>query len=319
MIGNNLTTARQFLLDDDVIGMPTETVYGLAGNALSQKAVSKIFAVKQRPTFDPLIVHVGKPEHIEEWTSNMPPAAHILAKHFMPGSLTLLLPKKNLIPELVTSGLDQVAIRIPNHPIALALLNSLPFPLAAPSANPFGYVSPTTAEHVYKQLGTQIPYILDGGACTVGIESTIIGFDTDPPTIYRTGGIGIEAIQQLIGTVQVRMHSSSNPKTPGMLKSHYAPQKKLLLGNISELLSAHTNNNIAVLSFQDKYTDLVAHTIILSERGNLDEAAHRLFAALRTLDTLPVELIIAEPVPNHGIGRAINDRLRRAAADKGED
>ena len=207
MIGNDLAQAKQLLAAGQLVAIPTETVYGLAGNALDEQAVLEIFRVKNRPAFDPLIVHTDSFERIADFVREIPEKALLLAQHLMPGALTLLLPKSDLIPDLVTSGLDRVAVRIPNHSLTRSLLSGLSFPLAAPSANPFGYISPTTAQHVEQQLGNQIPYILDGGPCEVGLESTIVGFENDEPIIYRKGGLAIETIERLVGTVRVQAHS----------------------------------------------------------------------------------------------------------------
>jgi L-threonylcarbamoyladenylate synthase len=293
------------------VAIPTETVYGLAGNALSVGSVTRIFEVKNRPRFDPLIVHVPDIAHAEKYTQEIPEKAKLLASHFWPGPLTLLLKRKNVIPDLVTSGLDTVGIRCPNHDLTRELLTSLPFPLAAPSANPFGYVSPTRPEHVQDQLGERIAYILDGGACPVGIESTIAGFEGDDVIIHRTGGLGIEDIERVIGKVSIQTHSVSNPKAPGQLKSHYAPGKKVVVGNIRDLMNEQASSRIGVLSFKDDYQS--RFQFILSRAGNIEEAAQNLFSALRYLDKEPIDMIVAEFVPNVGLGRAINDRLRRAA------
>ena len=312
MIGTDIRYAKELLLNNQLVAIPTETVYGLAANALSEESILKIFITKNRPAFDPLIVHVGNIDEISRYVLNFPLKAKLLADNFMPGPLTLLLPKKALIPDLVSSGLLHVAIRIPKHQMSLDLLNSLDFPLAAPSANPFGYVSPTTARHVEDQLGDKIPYILDGGTCSIGIESTIIGFDTNPPTIYRMGGIGIEQIESVIGKVNVLLHSTSNPKSAGMLKSHYAPRKKVIIGNIVELLKQHPSELTGILSFSDNYD--YPFQVVLSPAGDIHEAARNLFAGLRRLDEMPITTILTELVPDVLIGRAINDRLKRAAA-----
>jgi L-threonylcarbamoyladenylate synthase len=311
-IGKDINKAKDLLIQGRLVAIPTETVYGLAAHALRSESVLEIFKVKQRPQFDPLIVHVPSLEAAHQYVTQIPADAIKLAEAFWPGPLTLLLNKNHLIPHLVTAGLDTVGIRCPRHTLTLSLLNELDFPLAAPSANPFGYVSPVTPEHVQEQLGDQIPYILDGGPCQVGIESTIVGFENSQPVIYRLGGLTLEAIEQVVGDVQVSLHSSSNPKAPGQLESHYAPRKKMLLGNIDQLIEAHPGKKVGVLSFQTDYPE--HHQQILSQQGNLDEAAQNLFTALRNLDKLPIDLIVAEPVPNEGLGRAINDRLRRASA-----
>lgn len=309
-IGTDIDKARALLTTDELVAIPTETVYGLAGNALSSVAVAKIFSVKNRPQFDPLIVHVPDLEKAKAYVVEIPDAAKKLADKFWPGPLTLLLKKKKIIPDLVTAGLDTVGIRCPDHPLTRQLLKNLSFPLAAPSANPFGYVSPTNPQHVDEQLGGKIQYILDGGTCPVGIESTIVGFENDKPVVYRLGGLSLENIEASIGTVTRMTHSTSNPKAPGQLKSHYAPGKKVMLGSIEEMLKKHPE--AGVLSFQKKYG--VRNQITLSPSGNLEEAARNLFEALRAFDKMEVEVVLTELVPDQGLGRAINDRLRRAAA-----
>lgn len=314
-IRTDIAKAKTLLLQNELVAIPTETVYGLAGNALEATAISKIFEVKNRPSFDPLIVHTDSLEKVSSFVTEIPDTALKLAKAFWPGPLTLLLPRSEAIPDLVTSGLDRVAVRIPNHSLTLSLLKTLPFPLAAPSANPFGYISPTQVKHVNDQLGDRIPYILDGGACTVGIESTIIGFEGEEAVIYRKGGMSIEAIEKVIGKVKVQQHSSSNPKAPGMLKSHYAPKKPFVLGNIDALIKEYTNDKVGVLSFKKHFPEISAdRQITLSPKADLAEAAQNLFAAMRLLDQMEVEIILAEPMPQEGLGRAINDRLERAAA-----
>jgi L-threonylcarbamoyladenylate synthase len=315
MIGSSLSTALNYLRQEYVVAIPTETVYGLAGNALSPKAVSTIFQVKNRPHFDPLIVHTSSVERLTDFAANFPETALQLAHAFMPGPLTLLLEKASIIPDIVTAGSPRVALRIPKHPLALSLLQQLDFPLAAPSANPFGYISPTTAQHVADQLGERIPYILDGGPCEVGVESTIVGFESGKPVIYRKGGIAIEAVETLIGKVQVKEHSSSNPNAPGMLKSHYAPAAKVILGDIQQLLADYLDKRVGVISFQRRFAEIPEEQqLILSPTGDYSEAARQLFAGMRQLDQLKLDVILAELLPEEGLGRAINDRLRRAAA-----
>jgi L-threonylcarbamoyladenylate synthase len=315
MIGTSIETAAAHLQAGEVVAIPTETVYGLAGNALSEKALATIFEVKNRPQFDPLIVHIAEVSHISRYAADFPQKAQALAAQFMPGPLTLLLPKRDIIPDLCTSGLPRVALRVPNHPLPLELLKKLPFPLAAPSANPFGYISPTTAQHVADQLGDKIPYILDGGACRVGLESTIVGFEGEEAVIYRKGGLSVEAIEAIIGKVRVMQHSSSQPAAPGMLKSHYAPRIPLVLGNLNELVAQADPKTTGILSFKKKFLQIPDnHQVVLSSTGDYAEAAQRLFAALRYLDSLPIRIIFAELLPEESLGRAINDRLRRAAA-----
>lgn len=312
-IGTDIHYAKALLEQGDVVAIPTETVYGLAGNALNVAAVTRIFDVKNRPQFDPLIVHVPDLDTAQNYIQDIPDAARQLADHFWPGPLTLLLQKKDIIPDLVTSGLSTVGIRCPDHPLTRELLQQLPFPLAAPSANPFGYVSPTTPHHVNEQLGDKLQYILDGGACRVGIESTIIGFENDIPTVYRMGGLSLEQIERITGPVQVQAHSTSNPKAPGQLKSHYAPGKKVIIGVIEELLQLYPAHTSGLLTFHTDFNS--PFQFILSPSGNMEEAAQNLFTALRAFDKMPIDYILAELVPEAGLGRAINDRLRRAAAE----
>lgn len=311
-IGQNIAQAADWLSAGNVVGIPTETVYGLAGNALNPDAVLTIFRVKNRPAFDPLILHTNSIDRLSDYVTELPEPARRLAERYWPGPLTLLLPKQERVPDLVTSGLPMVAVRIPNHPLTLSLLASLDFPLAAPSANPFGYISPTTAQHVADQLGDQVPYILDGGPARVGLESTIVGFEQGRPVVYRLGGMALDQIEAVTGPVDVRSHSTSNPKAPGMLSSHYAPRVPLTL------LPAGSNPAPAprtgALAFRQPFAGIPAtQQRILSETGDVTEAAHNLFAYLRELDALDLDLIYAETLPGQGLGAAINDRLRRAS------
>lgn len=311
-IGSDLQRAKSILESGGLVAIPTETVYGLAGNALNPEAVARIFEVKNRPSFDPLIVHLPTAEALSLYAQPYPKVAGQLAAAFWPGPLTLLLPRKSIIPDLVTSGLPEAGFRVPAHELTLRLLKSLSFPLAAPSANPFGYVSPTTPEHVEAQLGTKLDYILDGGPCSVGVESTIIAF-REKPLILRPGGLSMEALQQVIGAVEIAARSTSNPIAPGLLTSHYAPRKKLILGTLSELVTQYPISSSAILSFRTDYQG--PYQIILSNTGSLVEAAQRLFSALRIMDQMPVDQILAERLPMEGLGLAINDRLQRAAGE----
>jgi len=312
-IGTDIKHAGKLLRNGKQVAIPTETVYGLAANALDETAVAGIFEIKQRPHFDPLIVHLHSKEQLDAICQNIPEMFEKLYQAFSPGPITFILEKKEVIPDLVTSGQPTVGIRFPRHPLSRSLLLQLQLPLAAPSANPFGYVSPTTAAHVNQQLGNKISYILEGGPCEVGLESTIIDLTRKRPKILRLGGLSQEQIEDCIGKVEVSANSSSNPKAPGMLSAHYSPGRKLLLGDVEKLLHEHPEEGTAVISFSDKYSNLVEHHV-LSESRNLKEAAAKLFSVLRQLDRENVKLIIAEKFPDEGLGRAINDRLRRAAA-----
>ena len=313
-IGTDVLKAAEWL-KQGLVGMPTETVYGLAGNALDSKHLLEIFEVKKRPFFDPLIVHVPTIESLSPLITHFSPVLKKLAEHFWPGPLTLLLPRSHEIPDLVSSGLPEAAFRIPSHPVSLALLNACGFPLAAPSANPFGYISPTTAQHVNDQLGEAIPYILDGGSCSVGLESTIVGLIDDTPTVFRLGGLSLGEIEAVIGPVTLNTNTSSNPRAPGALKSHYAPSKPLLLGSIDSLLETYRSLNPLLLVFGPLRQGYPAERqLSLSLTYDLKEAAARLFALLREADAMDAPLILAESLPDIGLGLAINDRLRRAAA-----
>lgn len=306
-------------MNGELVAIPTETVYGLAGNALDENTVIKIFEAKNRPAFNPLIIHVGSWQMVEKYVTHIPAKAKLLAASFTPGPLTFLLPKNNTVPDIVTAGSDKVAIRIPNHPLTLALLNSIDFPLAAPSANPFGYISPTTALHVMEGLDGKIPYILDGGAANVGLESTIIGFDDQENVLlYRTGGISAEQIEAVLHEKIAAATTSpqKNPETSGQLKSHYAPHTPLYIGDIEALKEQFSGKRIATISFTKQFDGIdEAKQFILSNDGSLVEAAKNLFAVLRLTDKLKVDVILAERFPDEGIGRAINDRLGRAQAD----
>lgn len=315
-IGKDITKAKILLMQGQLVGIPTETVYGLAGNALDPDAVAMIFATKNRPDFDPLILHTSALERVHDFVKEIPFPLDLLAAKFWPGPLTLLLPKKEIVPDLVTSGLDTVAVRLPSHLLTNELLSELAFPLAAPSANPFGYISPTKASHVNDQLGEKIAYILDGGDCEVGLESTIVGIEEGQVTVYRLGGLDLKSIREVVGEVKVMTHSSSNPKSPGMLKSHYSPTKPFILGKLEDLISEYTFKGIpfGVLSFHKTFTTIdPSNQIQLSQKMDLNEAAKNLFAAMRILDTMDVSVILSELLPEEGLGRAINDRLRRAS------
>jgi L-threonylcarbamoyladenylate synthase len=313
--GRDILRAKKLLLEGTLVAIPTETVYGLAANALNEQAVLSVFTAKNRPFFDPLIIHVPSLEAAQEYADFSDERLLHLARHFWPGPLTLLLPKKNNIPDIVTSGLPRVAIRVPAHPLTLELLQSLTIPLAAPSANPFGYVSPTTADHVNKQLGTKVGYILDGGPCTIGLESTIVGIEENQLVIYRLGGLATEAIEAIAGEVELRLNISSDPTAPGQLKNHYAPRKPLFMGSAEELLQVHKGKKIALIAFQEPTIHHpLTEVFSLSLKGDLNEAAVNLFKVLREADDSDAEVVIAEFVPEEGLGKAINDRLRRAAA-----
>lgn len=317
MIGKDLSEAVRFLQNGEVVGIPTETVYGLAANALDTDAVIKIFQAKNRPSFDPLIVHIGDPSDLDKYVSYIPPKAQGLINAFWPGPLTLVLPKRDLIPDLVTSGLSHVAVRMPVHPMTRQLLGMLDFPLAAPSANPFGYISPTEASHVEAQLGKKVPYILDGGPSTVGVESTIVGFENDQPVVLRFGGIPVEEIEKVVGKTEIRTQGGDNPQAPGQLSSHYASTTPLILTeDIDKTISEHPGKSVILLTHSPVEDSHGLDRIDLSGDGSLESIAKNLFRVMRKTDELGYDLILVKPVAEKGLGRAINDRLYRAGQPK---
>ena len=315
-IGKEIDKAIFFLEQQEAVAIPTETVYGLAANALEEKAIRKIFKIKQRPLFNPLIVHLKNITEVEKYAFDIPQIAFDLFEKFSPGPLTIILPKKDNISDLITAGKTDVALRIPKHPLSLDLLNQLSFPLAAPSANPFGYISPSTAEHVYKLLKNKIPYILDGGPCHCGIESTVIGFQDDNAVILRLGALSVGDIQKVVPAIQIQTNENNSPLSPGMLKQHYSPNTMMLLvDDLAKTIETYKDKNIGIISFRDFYQNInAAQQVVLSERGNLEEAAQKLYAAFHYLDGMKLDLILAEMMPEEDLGLAINDRLLRAAA-----
>lgn len=303
-----LSRAAQILRAGGLVAMPTETVYGLAGDACNDTAVAKIFAAKGRPQFNPLIVHVADIEMARR-VAEFSPMAEALVKAFWPGALTLVLPLRpecGLSP-LVTAGLPTVAVRMPDHPVARALLQAFGGPIAAPSANPSGRVSPTKAQHVAQGLGGRIAAVIDGGDCAIGVESTILGLD-GPPTLLRPGGIPVEALEAMLGPIGLG-GNSKKPNAPGQLASHYAPEARVRLGVTQPEVGE------VWVGFGP---DCAGSDITLSASGDLVEAAANLFQSLLDADRLagPMGRIAYAPIPETGLGRAINDRLRRAAAPR---
>lgn len=316
-IGTDLKRAAQLLEQGELVAIPTETVYGLAGNGLDPNAVARIFEVKQRPFFNPLILHFADWEDIRDYVAEIPEVASRIAAQLCPGPITFLLPKTDKVPDIVTAGSPLVAVRIPQHEGTRSLLRQLSFPLAAPSANPFGYVSPTCAEHVLHNLGGKIPYILDGGPAEVGVESTIIGFAPETILLYRVGGISTETLSDISGLPikDMRGEKAENPSGPGMLKSHYATHAPLYIGAINTLATKFPGKKIAAIRFCDTIPEIPGLTqFVLSPGGNLREAAAKLFSVMRHIDNSGFDLILAEMFPEEGLGRAINDRLHRAQA-----
>ena len=312
-ISTDRNAAVELLREGEIVALPTETVYGLSGDALNPIAVAKIFEAKERPRFDPLIVHL--PEH--DWLEKVADPANQdrqlisrLAEKFWPGPFTLVLPKREIVPDIVTAGLDTVAIRISAHPVFAEIVRAFGKPLAAPSANRFGRISPTIAKHVLDELGAHIPLIIDGGPASHGIESTIVAIHDDKIDILRRGPITFEQLSAF-GEVNV-VKPTEKISAPGQLPSHYAPKTPLRL--VDDLKSFESNKRCALLAWKPVKKDERFIAIRnLSEKQDLREAAANLFRDLRELDELDVDLIVAERVPDSGLGTAILDRLQRAS------
>ncbi len=315
IIGTDIGKAAAWLRSGELVAVPTETVYGLAGNALDPEAVLKIFQAKGRPAFNPLIIHVDTWERARQYVRDIPSVADRLASHFLPGPLTLLLPKRELVPDLVTAGSERVALRIPAHPMLRELLSALAFPLAAPSANPFGYVSPTLASHVYQGLGGRIPYILDGGACQVGLESTIVEVADGIVWVRRNGGIPVAAIAEVAADLEVRLatRAEEHPVAPGQLKRHYATETPLFVGSLPSLSTRFEGRRICLIDHgPDVSLPDAWRRFQLSADGSPEAMARNLFDVMRQADRCGAEVILTDWVPPVGLGAAINDRLERA-------
>jgi L-threonylcarbamoyladenylate synthase len=317
---SDIARAAELIQSGGLVAFPTETVYGLGANALDERAVARVLEAKGRPRFDPLIVHVAAVDWVLRLAAEFSPMARELAGRFWPGPLTLVLPKTSLVPDLVTSGCPTVAIRIPDHPVALKLLRGANRPIAAPSANLFGRISPTTASHVREQLGDRIDMILDGGPCRVGVESTVLQLDATGPLLLRPGGTTLEEIEAVIGPVRLPATDAEPDSageglvSPGMLPQHYAPRTRLIVRTGNAADADRSAERVGLLAFRTRpASPLYAHVEVLSPTGDLREAAANFFAALRRLDAAGLGLIVAETFPETGLGRALNDRLRRAA------
>jgi L-threonylcarbamoyladenylate synthase len=315
MITTDINRAAEVLNNNELVAIPTETVYGLAGNGLNETAIKKIFELKKRPFFNPLILHIQSADYLEKVAQEIPEKAHLLAKEFWPGPLTMVLKKQAHIPSIVTAGKETVAVRVPNHPVTLALLDQLDFPLAAPSANPFGSISPTSSSHVLNYFQDCLEVILEGGNCENGVESTILGFENGDAILYRHGALSIEEIEKVIGKIKVfSSEEETEPVAPGMLSRHYAPKTQTYLtDNLDEVLALNEGKKIGLLLFKNAHNhhDSLLQEIV-SPNGYLKEAAKNLYAALHRLDHANLDVIIAELFPNQGLGKTINDRLTRA-------
>ncbi|HRE37570.1 MAG TPA: L-threonylcarbamoyladenylate synthase [Chitinophagaceae bacterium] len=314
MKGSSVQLAAEWLRKGEVVAIPTETVYGLAGNAYNVDAIQKIYDVKNRPLSNPLIVHALNIQQVKSLVKEFYAEAEILAKSFWPGPLTMILPKAAIIPDIVTAGQQTVAVRVPSHPLTLELLSLLEFPLAAPSANKFNYISPVTAEAVSEMLGNEVPYILDGGRCQKGIESTIVSFVEKQIKILRHGAITEEQIESVLQKPMSEQKSSGHLH-PGMFKKHYSPKTPLwLMNRNSDFTRLRFQKNIAAICFTENFPSVpVKEKIMLSNSGDLEEAAQHLYSVLYELDKGNFDLIIAEKMPDAGLGKAMNERLIKAA------
>lgn len=309
IISTSIERAVALLQNGDVVAFPTETVYGLGAIAFNADAVARIFECKGRPRFDPLIVHAATVHDAFLLCEQIPEKARMLAERFWPGPLTLVLPKISSIPDLVTSGLPSVGVRVPAHPVARSLLTALGAPLAAPSANRFGKVSPTTAEHVLQDLGSRIPMVLDGGECERGIESTIVSLLEQTPRLLRPGSIAVEELRDVVGDVASATDDAHISLSPGQLKSHYAPRTAMQV--LNETAAPRPGERVGLLAIGPLPVEGYDAVEVLSTNSDLREAATRLFAALRRLDSQHLDRIVCQLAPTHGLGAAINDRLLR--------
>ncbi|WP_091100411.1 L-threonylcarbamoyladenylate synthase [Micromonospora citrea] len=310
---SGIAEAASVLRTGGLVAFPTETVYGLGANALDARAAARIFEAKARPSFDPLITHLADAAELEKLVGAVPPAVTALAERFWPGPLTLIVDRPAAVPQIVTSGLPTMAVRVPDNAYARALIAEAGVPVAAPSANRFGQLSPTRAEHVVRGLGAAVDVVLDGGPTRCGIESTIVDARAGRPVVLRLGALPLEALAEAVGPVTVRPGSSGQPVAPGTLAAHYAPRTPLRLATGAEPPAADGVRR-GFLAFREPPAGDWAAVEVLSAAGDLTEAAARLFDALHELDATGVGEIVVEPVPEAGVGRAINDRLRRAAA-----
>ncbi len=305
--------AASLLAQEEVIAIPTETVYGLAGNLFSKKAVATIYELKKRPSSNPLIVHVPSLEAAKPLIKEIPDKLLQLANLYWPGPLTLLLEKSDLVPDTITAGSNRVAIRVPNHPVTLELLNTINFPLVAPSANPYTRISPTKASHVEAYFGKSLKYILDGGPCKVGLESTIVGIENEQLVIYRKGIISKEELEKVVGPVIYFTPTNKTTPTPGLAPRHYAPLTAIAIHPRNKIKELY-KKGVAVVVLTAEIQDIPLEAqYVLSPSGSLEEAAQHLYEVLHEIDKAGFDLILCEQIPQEGAGAALNDRLQRAA------
>ncbi len=308
----NIETAAKEIIAGEIVAFPTETVYGLGADGLNPTAVAKIFEAKQRPSFNPLILHIASRDQLKELVIIESDKVYKLINHFWPGPLTLVLPKKEIVPDIVTAGNPTVAVRMPQHKIAKSLIEACGKPIAAPSANQFGFLSPTTAEHVEKQLGEKVNIILDGGKSDVGVESTIVEVTEDKVWLLRHGGISLEQLREVCDSIEVKKIDADKPNAPGQLFHHYAP--KITMKFISDISPKELDGKrVGGLFFKENTTEIdFTHEEFLSQAGDMREAAANLFSHLHELEGKELDLILVEPVEEKGLGIAIMDRLVKA-------
>ena len=324
----SIQKAVEVLRGGGLVAFPTETVYGLGADATNDKAVCRIFEAKKRPTFDPLIVHVASVEQAHALWRGVPGAAESLMRRFWPGPLTIVLPKSANVSDLVTAGLETVAVRMPRHDTALALIRALGRPIAAPSANVFGHTSPTSAAHVLEDLGDTVDLILDGGPCSVGVESTVLKIERGTGVLLRPGGVSADELQTVIPLERKPKTNGAKVESPGQLETHYAPWTRFVLlpKKFSEFSpefeamrkeweqAKNVAPRVGLLAYDEAAASPHLESVqTLSEKSDPVEAATNLFQAMRKLDKMHLDFILAEPVPAGGIGEAIMDRLRRAS------
>ena len=318
VISRDIQAACDLLRSGRAIGMPTETVYGLAADALHLQGVSEVYRVKKRPSFNPLILHVASLAHARSHASVFYPQAEALAKVFWPGPLTLVLPKKAHIPDQITAGKSTFAVRVPNHPVALALLEAYPNPIVAPSANLFGTLSPTSASHVVRNLGSQVPLVLDGGDCRLGIESTIVGFTPEGiPEVFRLGSITLDQLKEVCPDILFRPGTHKEVLAPGMYPKHYAPKTPLLVVDRWEEVRQLSKNygRIALVAQgpMHVFASIPAEVFYWSDDLSLEAVAHDFYRVLDKLDEQNFDLIVTTWFDDHGLGSALNDKLKRAS------
>ena len=321
----DIRTAAAILRAGGLVGIPTETVYGLGANGLSSAAVGKIFAAKGRPQDNPLILHVPDASWLERYCREVPDSAYTLAARFWPGPLTMILPRKDVVPDAVTAGLDTVGVRCPNHPVTLAIIRGADVPVAAPSGNTSGRPSPTCAAHMVEDMAGKIDAIVDGGRCGVGVESTIVDLTCTPPRLLRPGGLPLEALEEVLGEVAVDaallrpLGAGEKPKAPGMKYRHYAPKAPVtvVLGEPSataDYIAAHLGEHTGVICFDEWAGRFAGHVVEnIGSAARKDEQARRVFDALRAFDHTDVTEIYAQVPHEHGLGLAVANRLKKAA------